>query len=664
MNYVLIIALLLSCGVQAIEKTVVPSTKEQVNKLVGVLKSNAPLKDKMDACRLLSIVGTEDAVAPLASLLGDERLSHMARYGLEPIPEPAVDAAFRDSLTRVKGRQLVGVIGSIGLRRDAEAVEPLKELLMRDGTNPEAMGAAMRALGQIGTKSAAEVLKMSLEHAPPAGMPEVYEGLFRCAERLASEGYREDAIEIYDILRGRDASHQVRAGALRGAILVRGNAGNVARRPGETTETYLKRRNDGVALIMEHMRSDDYIMFSAAVQAAQELKGAMVTRALTAELDELPADNQILVIHTLGERGDAAALPALFKLARGGDESVRIAVIECFAQIGDASAVPVLVELLKSGDSDIRETAQESLAAIAGDKVDAAVIDMLNSEQTSQRLIGLDLVSRRMMTSSIGALLKAARDDDRRIRVSALRKIGEMGSLSELPELLGMLEEFRRSEDLEAVERALSAICMKAENPESHTPKLIRLMGRVQPMQKRALLHVLSVIGGTEALEAVRGEVNGSQEVVRDAAIRALCSWKTTDAAPYLLSLAKESPFSSRKTSCLRGYISLIRAEGLSKEKKLDMCKEAAKLIQRSEEKKLLLGVLGAIPSADALSMAATYLNDPLVRNEASFATVAIAEKIVQASPDAVADAMEKVLQATKNRNVTRRARAVLKKAR
>lgn len=662
-NFMLIIALLLACGVQSFGQTVVPATKQQVDKLVAVLKSDASRQEKITACRLLSIVGTKDAIAPLAALLGDEQLSHMARYGLEPIPDPAVDKAFRDALGKLKGRPLVGVIGSIGVRRDAEAVQPLMQMLMQHEVGPEAKGAVLRALGQIGTMAAAEVLKMSLAHVPPEGLPDVCEGLFRCAERFAFEGNRDAAIDIYDTLRGQDASHQVRAGALRGAILARGNVGNIPRRPGETSRMYIQRKNDGLTLLMEHLRSDDYILFSAAVQTAQEMTGAGVTRVLTDELNKLPADNQILVIQTLGKRGDATASRALFTLARSGAKSVRIAAIRSLSEIGDASAVPVLVGLLNDGDSEISQAAQESLASLPGHKADQAVTEMLNSSQGSRRLTALELISRRRMTSSIPAVLKAAGDNDQKIRSSALRKVGELGSLTELPALLDLLIKFKTSQDLEAVKRALSVICMKADNPESYTMKLTNLLSRVQPMQKCALLHVLGVIGSSNALGAVRAEVNNSNEVVREAAISALCAWKTADAAPHLLALAKESPFSSRKTATLRGYINLVRDESLSTEKKLEMCREATALIQRNEEKKLLLGVLGTVPAAEALSMAMTYMGDSLVRNEACFAVVAISEKIVLQNPDEVADAIGKVLKATNNRNVTRRAKAILDKA-
>ena len=82
-------ALLLACAAHSPAADPQPTTSEQVQKLVAVLKSNATQKEKADACRELARIGTKDAVAPLAALLPDEKLSHMARYALEPIPSSA-----------------------------------------------------------------------------------------------------------------------------------------------------------------------------------------------------------------------------------------------------------------------------------------------------------------------------------------------------------------------------------------------------------------------------------------------------------------------------------------------------------------------------------------------------------------------------------------------
>jgi HEAT repeat protein len=182
-------------------------------KLIAVLKSDAPRKAKADACRELARIGTRASVAPLAALLCDEQLSHMARYGLEPIPDPAVDSALRDALGKAKGRQLVGVIGSLGVRRDHHAVAALTKHLA--DSDAEVVQASARALGRIGTLDASKALESSLSKTAEVNRLAFYEGLFRCADVLRAQGQREAARAIYESLRSAPAPPQVQAGATR-----------------------------------------------------------------------------------------------------------------------------------------------------------------------------------------------------------------------------------------------------------------------------------------------------------------------------------------------------------------------------------------------------------------------------------------------------------------
>jgi HEAT repeat protein len=639
-QYILLIALLCIGTVRSFAQTV--PAKQDEAKLIALLKSeDATLKEKIDACRGLSFIGTKNAIEPLAALLGDEKLSHMARYGLEPIPDPGVDEAFRTALDSLEGLPLVGVIGSVGVRRDAKAVPALTKLLK--DTNPEVSRAAARALGSIGNTAAVAALQSRLGYGSAEDKLHICEGLFRCAEALAAEGQTQQAVAIYDRLRKLDGPHQVRGGALRGAILARGM--------------------DGVELLQEHLRSDDYILFSAACQTALEMPGEEVTQALTASVSQLPADNQILVIWTLGKRGDPAAIPTLTKLAKNGAKEVRIEAIKAFPQIGDGSAVPVLVDLLADADRQISQNAQDALAAMQGREAHEAIMTMLGSNDTERRLTAMELIGRRRMVTSIPELFKITRDSDPKVRQAAIRKIGEIGGPGEISPLLDVLMRVSESQDLSAVERALSAVCTKTDNPQANTSKLTALLNRATPARKGVLLQVLGVIGGSEALEAVRAAINDSNQQVRAAAIGSLSGWKTADAAPDLLKLAKTLPDQSGKTSALRGYISLVRDESLSTAEKLAMCKQAAGLIQRDQEKKLLLGVLGDVPSTEALSMAVAHIDDPATRLEACFAAVAICEKIVGQHPNEVKESLEKVLNATNNQSVTRRAKRVLQKA-
>ena len=102
---------------------------------------------KAKACQRLALIGDKSSVLELAALLGDSKLAHYARFALEPIPDSSVDAALREALGKLKGPPLIGVINSIGRRKDAEALKALSQIIQ--GENLAASDAARDALAQI-----------------------------------------------------------------------------------------------------------------------------------------------------------------------------------------------------------------------------------------------------------------------------------------------------------------------------------------------------------------------------------------------------------------------------------------------------------------------------------------------------------------------------------
>jgi HEAT repeat protein len=624
-----------------------PLLTQPEEKLIAVLKSDAGQKEKADACRELAVLGTKKAVPDLATLLADEKLSHMARYALETIPDPSATDALRDAVGKLKGPPLVGVIGSLGVRRDVKAVDHLAKLLTDEDADV-AQGAA-RALGSIGNSSAARALTDAMGKIPPANQVAFCEGLFRCAEALTANGQNGEALAIYDRLRALpDAPHQVRAGALRGAVL--------------------GRQKGGLPQLLEAVRSDDWVVVDAAARIAMEMPGGDVTRTLIAELDKLPAAKQVLFIQVLGKRADPVALPNLSALAKGGTKLARIAAIRALPEIGQPSVVPVLAELMTDAETEIAEAAQESLAALPGPEADAAVMTMLNSLETPRRLKAIDLIGRRRMTSRIPALLAAATDPEPSIRPAALRKVGELGGPAELSALLGCLMKYKEPRDLDAAEQALSTVCTKADKPESCADMLIAGLAQAQPSQKSRLMSVLAAVGGESALKTVRAAVNDPNADVHAAAIRALSSWKTADAAPALLALAETATNPTDRMLCLRGYLDWASRTDLPADRRLAMCQEVRRLVQQPEEKKLLLGALGSIKTARSLALVAPYLEDPTVREEATAATIATAEAILK-GPEAAQLATEliqplqKAAEVAADTNLGRRAKALLEQA-
>jgi HEAT repeat protein len=183
-------------------------------RLVAVLETDVSRDAKDVVCRMLRKMGSADSVAALARLLSDKDLSHMARYALERIEDPAAGAALRDALPKVAGALQAGVAGSLGARRDAAAVPALIELLGADDAPIAA--AAATALGAIATLEAASALSKAAKRAPAAARPAVIDGALRAAEHLAVTGEKAHAAAVYKACAGDDMPEPARSAARRG----------------------------------------------------------------------------------------------------------------------------------------------------------------------------------------------------------------------------------------------------------------------------------------------------------------------------------------------------------------------------------------------------------------------------------------------------------------
>jgi len=182
-------------------------------RLIAILKdAGSTTFQKAIACKRLAQIGNKESVAPLAALLSDNRLGHYARFGLEPNPDPSVDEALRSALPKLKGRLLMGVIHSTGVRKDAKAVDALGKLMYDQDV--EIAQAASASLGTIGGPQAARLLRDGLNGTKIPVLPVVARATLVCAEGLMRAN-RAQALELYTTLSGPSMPKFVRLAAYR-----------------------------------------------------------------------------------------------------------------------------------------------------------------------------------------------------------------------------------------------------------------------------------------------------------------------------------------------------------------------------------------------------------------------------------------------------------------
>lgn len=613
--------------------------KELASRLADVLKSAAPRGAKDFACRQLAIIGTADEVPALSPLLADEHLSHMARYALERIPGPAADDALRQALGKVQGKQLVGVINSLGNRRVVGAVEDLAKGL--SSADPAVAQAAAAALGKIGSPGRVP-LEQALARASASVRPVVAQSLLLCAEGLLAEGKREEAAALYDRLVQTDV-RSVRTAAARGAVLARADA--------------------GAALVATYLESSDPDLFRAALILAREAPGEAITKALASALERLAAEKRILVLDALGDRGDRAAIPALLAQAKGSEKNVRVAAIRTLARLGDASTAPLLMDWAVADDPDVAHAAAAGLANLPGKDVDAAVQGFLGNSNPKMRRAAVEVLGQRRASAAAPALLQAAADSDESIRLAAVKALGETAGHEVLPGMVALLLKAGSEKQRAAIESALAAAAARASDRNACIAAITSALASANAEAKLSLLRTLGRLGGAEARKAVRAAIEAPEDTVREAAVRILSEWPDPTASNDLAALARHAQSKAHKILALRGYIRLIAQAHPAPDQRLAACKEALSLADRDEERKLVLGVLGGVPHVDALAVVLPLLAQPATKDEAAAAAVDIAEKIVGRHASQAADAMKQVLATTANPELQQRAKEVLRRA-
>jgi len=579
---------------------------DREQELIALLQSDAPGAEKALACKHLAVHGTAAAVPELAKLLSNEQLASWARIALEAIPGPEVDQALREAMNSVDGRLLVGVINSIGVRRDAMAVDPLTDRLADDDVMVASSAAA--ALGRIGNDAAANSLRQALANGPDGVRSAVAEGCVLCAERFLSEGNAELATSIYDEVRNAGVPRPRILEATRGAILAR--------------------QEQGIPLLVEQLRSPEKDLFQIALSTAREFPGGQIDQALAAEVPTAEPQRAALIVLAMADREETVVLSAVIAAAVGGPQPVRLAAIRSLGRVGNETHLAPLLAIATEDDADLAQAAKVALTQLPGDKVDSDIVTLARDSEGAAYRVLIELIGERRIRAT-DLLLTAVADDDAATRQAALAALGKTVSQEELSILVSHVVSPSHTSDLEAAQQALKEAAVRMPDREVCALELSAAMQSASIPTQSVLLEILGAVGGTAALETVGNAAKSdSPEPLRDVSTRLLGEWMTIDAAPVLLDLSTTGPFDKYQVRAMRGYIRIARQFTMPNAERVDMCRKAFEAAKRTDEKKLVLEVLERYPNRPMLNLAVGAMEDSELKQQATQTALAIAQKL------------------------------------
>lgn len=606
--------------------------------LKALADPGATYECKQFVCRMLRRTGSPACVPALAKLLADEKLSHMARFALQYLPGDEAGAALRDAMGKLSGKLKVGVITSVGERRDAKAVPALAELA--SGADVELARAAIGALGRIATADAAKALAGA--KVPAALKDKATDARLVCADRLLAGGDAAAAAAIYKKTFAEAGPKPLRIAALRGTVLADGEK--------------------AVATLVGLLKDKDADLRRAATKFLVEMPGPGAAQAIAAKLASVSAPEQAMLIDVLTQRGDAAAAAAVTQLVDSKDEPVRLAAVKALAVLGDASSVPVLVKTAAAG-GPLGDAATASLNQLKGAGVGEAIGRLLDSPDAIVRAGAIGVLTARGDRSMCGAMLKAARDPDEKIRRAAIEGVGALGGCQAMPETVSLLVASKPGAERDALDRAVTAVAGRVGEGEKDAAAAAVAGGlaKADADVKVRLLTVLGQTGGPKALEAVRGQVGAADADVATSAVRVLAAWPDAAPADDLLNVIKTTRNNTQKVLAFRGYIRMANlSAGRSAGETTRMYEQALALATNAAEKKSVLAGLAGARSAEALKLVESLVADDALKAEAELAVVQVAGNARDAAPDEARAALKKIVASTKSDDLRQKAQAAL----
>ena len=379
-------------------------------------------------------------------------------------------------------------------------------------------------------------------------------------------------------------------------------------------------------------------------------------------MDKLAPARQALLLRALGDRPEGVPVSRIVEAAKSETPEVREAAVSVLAKLGDAASLPILLDAAL-GDGDAATAAREGLKTLQGSEVNTLILAKLGEADAKAKVVLLEIAAARRIPDAIDAARQAMTASEEGVRKAAIAALGQLVELKDVDILIVRAFTSEDTPEKTAAQEALQIAALRMADREAISARLGESLASTSQKNQIFVLELLGRLAGPSALETVVTYAKSSDDSLKDAATRVLGDWPNPAAAQALLDIARTDKEQKYQIRALRGYIRIGRQLQLPDNEKLNMFRTAMETAKRPDEQQLALDILSRIPSAETLQLAASYVSQPALKDAAADAAVKIAQRLIHSDPEAVAQAMQKVVDARVGAKTGKQARQLLAQA-
>jgi HEAT repeat protein len=573
----------------------------------GIIEGLKAVEDKEVKAFLISqlqFAGKDEAVDALAGYLADERLCSPSAQALVSIGSKRAAEALTKGLVKSEGLNQVAIIKSLGELGWKPASKAIGKLA--DSEDRDTRQTAWWAIANIGDKSAEKILSKAMKKAEGYEKAVATSNYLLFVERLAEAGKKRQCAKICRKLIKESEENNVQCAAL--SILVEATG------------------EDAGDELLAAMEGENEYLQATAVQLGEKLGGAKMTVKWIKKMKNVSAEARVKIVEMLGRRGDETALAAVTEAMRDEDKGVRLAAVEATIQLGGRDSIETVLGFLKeSKEDDEIKAATEALMRIEGEEVLGAASEALVELGSEGRVAVIEGLARRNARKYRDAVFAQTADSDGPVRLAAIKAMGELAEETDQGRLIELMLKVEDGSEQKAAQRAVVAAAEQVSEVEQRADEILEYFGNVEASKKVVLLRTLGRAGGKKATDAIIEQAKSDDTAIKDGAIRALADLPNEEAlAGHLMNVIRKEELKYQALS-VRKLVEVLNTVSIDGAKKVQICREALGILERADEKRLLLGVIGKVRSAESLEVAGKYLEDESLKSEAAIAAANIA---------------------------------------
>lgn len=577
----------------------------------GAIDALAKATDKDNKGYILNLLinaGKDDAVAAVASCLGDEYLADRAARTLARIQSDAAGEALTKALPDADGSRLIAILEAIG---DA-GYAPAEELVVPFASSEEipVRKTALYTLAKLAvpSSSSTEALKNAAENAD-----------YGYDEANATASYINYANNL--VIKGENAAAEKIAKSL-------------LKSSKEQTPTRI-----AALTILAHLHGEQYV--SQLVKAARDKDATYGVAALKMGIPYLKGNavstwgkglrkttpvTQAAILDALADDGDQAAVPFVEKALDSKDTLVRTEAIKAYAKLQGIDATPRLLGLLaKADDGAERKAVQYALLTMEGDGLVNSLVGALPEAKPADQVVLIEVLANRGAQESFPIISGLLASEDASVRSAAYQALPAIVSGDNLAFLTDALVKNNNEEELAAVQGALIAAADNTPQKDQAIQFLLDRYKSADAQQKPLYLSVFSGIGVGKALDPVVEAEQGNDETLKRAAIMALANWKDDGALTELIKLSRENKGDEEHAAIVKGIVRLTVQSAFQPEQKVLILRDVMAVAQNANQKRMVLNALQDNKTYNALIFAGRYLDDEEAKSAAAMAVLNIA---------------------------------------